>query len=396
MGSCSTPSEKCLLFSLTAALLALSLAANGQATKTAANFANLSTAAQKARDADHLDEAARLYRQALALKPDWAEGWWSLGTLDYDRDRYREAAESFRKLAGLQPNSGMAHVMLGLCQFELGQDDAALQALKEGSRLGLSPDPQLRTVVLFHEGVLLQRKGRFESAEETLGQLCRQSPYPPEVDPAMGAIALRVRNPQLPAEGTADHQVMQAAGKATCLGLQRKYEEAGREFNALLAAHPNYPGLHSAYGKVLLEANDTDAAVTQFQAELANYPKDANAMLRIASAKYRIDSAGGLPYAEQAVKLDPGLPLGHYLLGLLLLDTDDYQRAIPELEIARDAFPDQPKVYFALASAYSRAGRKEDADRARQKFLQLNQQQESNPSAAEATAPVSPTTNPPR
>jgi Flp pilus assembly protein TadD len=60
----------------------------------------------------------------------------------------------------------------------------------------------------------------------------------------------------------------------------------------------------------------------------------------------------------------------------LLLDTDDYTRAIPELEIAQRAFPNQPKVYFALASAYSRAGRKEDAARARQKVVELNKAQD--------------------
>jgi len=77
------------------------------------------------------------------------------------------------------------------------------------------------------------------------------------------------------------------------------------------------------------------------------------------------------------------------LLGLLLLDTDDYQRAIPELEIAQKAFSDQPKVYFALASAYSRAGRKEDAARARQKFVELNSQQESQPQTEDPALPGS-------
>src|SRR5271165_281939 len=349
-------------------------------------FAALAAKAQAARDADQLDQAAALYKKALALRPRWAEGWWSLGTSEYDLNSYKEAAEAFRKLVALQPKSGTALVMLGLCEFELGDDDAALNSLTEGRRLGVTSEPQLRTVMIYHEGILLQRKGRFEASEEILGQLCRQTSYPPEIDLPVGAIALRVRDRQLPAEGTVEYQVMQQTGKATCLGIQRKYEEGSQQFEALLTSHPTYPNLHYAYGKLLLDANDTDGAVKQFQAEIQNNPNDANSRLRIAAAKYHIDSAGGLPYAEEAVKLDTVQPLGHYLLGLLLLDTDDYLRAIPELEIAQKAFPDQPKVYFALASAYSRAGRKEDATRARQTFVRLNQEQDSQPRAADGSS----------
>jgi predicted Zn-dependent protease len=352
-----------------------SLPAVAQSPKATPNFAEVVAKANAARDADRIDEAARLYRQAVTIRPAWAEGWWSLGTLNYDRSDYKNAATAFERLVALQPKSGTARVMLGLCQFELGQDDAALESLNEGQRLGVTSEPQLRPVVMYQQGILLQRKGRFEAAEEVLGQLCRQTPYPPDVALAVGAILLRVRDRQLPAAGTVENTVIQQAGNATCLGIQRKYEEGGHAFEALIAAHPKYPNLHIAYGKLLLDANDTDGAVKQFQAEIQNNPNDANARLRIASAKYRIDSPGGLPYAEEAVKLEPDLPLGHYLLGLLLLDTDDFVRATPELEIAQKAFPDQPKVYFALASAYSRAGRLQDAAAARKTAAQMTQLQ---------------------
>jgi len=57
----------------------------------------------------------------------------------------------------------------------------------------------------------------------------------------------------------------------------------------------------------------------------------------------------------------------------LLLDTDDFQKAIPELEIARQAYPRDSRVYLALGTAYSRAGRKEDAAKARVEFQKLQQ-----------------------
>jgi tetratricopeptide (TPR) repeat protein len=60
---------------------------------------------------------------------------------------------------------------------------------------------------------------------------------------------------------------------------------------------------------------------------------------------------------------------GHYLLGLLYLDVDDYQKAIPQLEIAERAFPKDAKVYFAMKSAYRRL----DAEKAHAMFQKLSQ-----------------------
>ena len=66
--------------------------------------------------------------------------------------------------------------------------------------------------------------------------------------------------------------------------------------------------------------------------------------------------------------MQPELPLGHYLLGLLLLETGAYQRAIPELETARKAFPQETKIDISLANAYTQMGRTQDAARARAEF----------------------------
>jgi predicted Zn-dependent protease len=99
----------------------------------------------------------------------------------------------------------------------------------------------------------------------------------------------------------------------------------------------------------------------------------------MAATKLRLkDAAGGLPYAEEAVKLDPKVPLGHLLLGLLLIDVGQTLRAIDELETARRALPNEPQIYFALGRAYSRAGRKADAEKARATFTRLKNQTNSD------------------
>jgi predicted Zn-dependent protease len=363
-------------FLLTALLLdSLQL---GAQTRSSQDFATLSAKANAARDADRLNEAGTLYQQALALRPKWAEGWWSLGTTQYDTNSYAAAAKSFEKLLALQPKNGMAHAMLGLCQFEIGLGSSALQHLEAATNLGISPDPELRRVLLYHEAVLLQRGNKFERAQSLLQQLCLEGTTDPGIDGTLGMTLLRMTANTPPAAGTSDGSVVSGIGHAGCLVGQKKYEDAKAILNTLNTQHPQFPNIHYASGLLLLDTGDTDSAIQQFQAEIQNQPQDVLARLKIAAANYKVNSQAGIPYAEEAVKLNPKIPLGHYLLGLLLLDTGDYQRAIPELEMARDSYPNEAKLYFALGSAYALAGRKEDAAHARATFERLNREQQTS------------------
>ena len=129
-----------------------------------------------------------------------------------------------------------------------------------------------------------------------------------------------------------------------------------------------------AYGRFLLVNRDDEGAQTAFQRELQNWPKHALARCQLANIKLRNkDIEGGLPLAEEAVKIAPRLPLGHYVFGRLLLEAGQNDRAIVELEIASRMVPNEPKIYFALARAYTKAKRKPDADRARATFTRLSQ-----------------------
>jgi tetratricopeptide (TPR) repeat protein len=336
------------------------------------DFATLSAQAEQASQQNRLDDAVTLYRKALALRPSWPEGWWALGTLHYDRNAYKEAAAAFQRVVALQPKSGSPRVMLGLCQFELGEDDAALKNIQEGRSLGINPDPQFQRVMLYHQGILLLRKGRFESAGEVLSDLAKQGVKNDDADLALGMVVLRILPKDLPVADTPGREVVLRAGKAECLAAQKKFEDATQAYHALVNDFPDFPNVHYAFGRFLLETHEVDAAVAAFQQEIASSPQSVPARLQIAAARYRVDSAAGLPYAREAVKLQPHLPFGHYLLGLLLLDTGDFERAIAELETARKGLPSEAGVYFALGNAYARVGRKVEAAEARETFKRLD------------------------
>jgi len=351
---------------------------HAQSKTATSSFAALSKQAEAARDANRLDEAVALYKKALALNPKWAEGWFSLGTIEYDGNDYSAAARAFRQVLPLAPKEGTAHAFLGLCEYELGDYDNALKHIDEASALGIAKHPQFRQVVLYHEGLLNLRKSRFEAAREALGQICRENTGNPDALVAMGMVALRIPGSPTTAEATANADLIPRVGHAACLTAAQKYDDARPEFSALVSEHPDYPNIHYAYGRFLAEVNDVPAAVEQFQLEIKNNPNDITSRLEIAANEYKVDSAAGIPYAEEAVRLAPQVAFGHYLLGLLYLDTNSADKALPELQIAAKAFPKDAQIFFALGTAYSRTGNKEKAAEARATFEKLKKQPDAN------------------
>lgn len=357
-------------------LLLITALGRAQSIVSQTGFDTLAKRAAEASSRNHLDEAVSLYKSALALRPDWAEGWSSLGRIEYESRNYGAAKEAFGHLLQVSPNDGNASVLLSLCEFELRQDEKALQHLERGKQLGVS-DPNLRFAAAYHEGLLFLRVGSFKAAQVSLSSLCRAGMQSADVLENIGLAYLRISPKDLPPTGTPGSGIVQGVGHAACLAAQKQFDNAREEYRALEQEHPEYPYIHYAVGRFWVDMDDVPAAVAEFQQELKNQPNDINSRLEIAAAEYKLDSAAGLPYAEEAVKLNPLVPSAHYLLGLLYLDTDNYRKAIPELEIARRALPQDAKICFALGSAYARAGRKEDAARARAAFAELNKESES-------------------
>jgi tetratricopeptide (TPR) repeat protein len=336
------------------------------------SFATIAEQAKQASDANQLDKAIPLYREALAQRPTWTEGWWLLGTAHYDLGQYSECARALNRFVKFDPKNGTGHLMLGLCQFQLNQDALALKNIQAASDIGIINDPQLIKVMLYHKGLLLLRDGQFESALDTLGRLAKQGSRAEEFYQALGMTMLRMKPSEAPPPGSAEGQVVSSIGQAQALAAEKRFEEARQRYQQLVTQSPDFPNIHYAYGRFLLESRDVEDAIRQFEEEIKRDPNDVNARLQIAAVRYREDSAAGVPYAEQAVKLDPKLPLGHYLLGLLYLDAGRAAEAVPELETAKKFFANEARVYFALASAYSKVGRKKEAAEARATFTRLN------------------------
>jgi len=338
---------------------------------SAAKFDALAKAADEAREANRLEEASGLYIQGLSLKPSWKEGWWYVGAMFYERDRYAEARDAFIKFVAIDRKFGPALAMLGLCEFQLRQYEPALVHLRQGNLLGVGDNLELRLVTRYHEVILHNRFGNFELAYDVMTRLINEQPETPDLVFALGLTMLRMA--YLPPDVPADkREIVFKAGRAAYYLNTKRQREAAQEFKELAENNPDTPGVHYAYGVFLLR-DTPEAAIEEFRRELRIAPQHVAARLQIAFEMIKQDRhSEGLPYAEEAVKLAPDLFATHNALGRILLETGEVERAVKELETAVSLAPDSPEMYFALARAYSRAKRPKDAERARSEFTRLS------------------------
>lgn len=337
-------------------------------------FEQLAAEANAAREGERLEEALDKYRRALALRPQWAEGWWYFATLHYDRDNYAEAARGFREAARLQPKAGAAWAMLGICEFQLARYDEALTHIQQGRQVGISDNVELTRVMRYHEGVLSILKGEFERAQQTLGTLSYEGLKSEDLIISLGLAVLRIgMRPKEIDINYRDRDLIRRAGLAEHFAAQKNMSDAQREYDMLVRDYARVPNVQYAYGRYLLANRDEDGALAAFLKELENWPKHVLARCQIANIKLqRREIEEGLKYAEEAARQAPRLPLAHYLHGRLLLEAGQSERAVAALELAAKMVPNEPKTYFALARAYTRAKRKADADRARETFTRLS------------------------
>jgi tetratricopeptide (TPR) repeat protein len=363
------------------ALLAVPASAFVQASAPE-TFESAARRAQAAREAARDAEAIAAYQAALALRPDWDEGLWYLGTLLYQSGRREEADAVFARFLERKPRAGAGWVLRGFCAYESNDFKAAVERLHRGLGLGLGGNAELDSLARLRLALALVKTYQFEAAIQPLTVLARATPEKPEVVSAIGLALLRMA--MLPSEVPKERlDLVQKAGRAGALHLADRGVEAERAYAELVGTYPLEPWIHYAQG-VLLLRTDSERAVAAFKQELQVNPGNVLACLDIAFELLKLQrNEEARVVAERAVELSPTLFATHTALGRALVETGEVDRGIRELEQAVGLAPESPEVHFALARAYARAGREADAARERTEFSRLEQAR----TAAGGTAP---------
>jgi len=354
--------------------ICLAACAWAAAQQPAPSFERIQKQADAARAAKRVDEAIQLYKKGVALKPSWEEGWWALGTIYYELDRFDEGRTAFRRLTVIKPDLALPWAMLGLCEYETKHYEEALQHLRRGTDLGVDQDESISAVAHYHLALLLTRFTEYEAAMKVLSTFAQRNVNNPSYVEAMGIAALR--KPLLPMEvPPAEHQLVMDTGRVMYDAAALRTTEAAAEFKILVGKYPDTPNIHYLYGGFLL-FSDADGGLVELQKELEISPAHVPAMVTIANEYIqRKQFKDALPYAKKAVELDPQSFPAHTVYGRVLAEGDiNLQLGLTELEEARKLAPSSPQVRIALATAYTKAGRKEDAAREREAFSKLREQ----------------------
>lgn len=355
------------------------------AAQSSGDFSAIVQSANAARQAGNVDEAARDYSHALALRPGWAEGWWDLGTMQYEANQYADAVISLRKLTSLVPKMAAGWDFLGLSEFATKDYASALADLEKARALGGVDDPEIARVSTYHLALLMIRSGDFDHATALLHSTFGQAP-PPQVKTALGLALLRV--PLLPAEvDPSQDALIQATGDAASTA----------DLPALLTLvqqYPKVPWLHYAYGLALERAGETEAALEQQRLETTISPESPLPWIEVSSLTLRLKHPQqSLDAAKEAVSLDPQSAAARDVLAKALASTRNMQAAtlappaagIPQNQPYRDPHmialyaahsgtavaPEDSATWAAAMTAYS-SGDYRDAIAALKNWVEQN------------------------
>jgi tetratricopeptide (TPR) repeat protein len=339
-----------------------------QATPSA--FDHVVEAATAARERDDVPQAIGLYSRAVQLRPRWPDGWWFLGSLQYETEAYPAGRDALTHFLELVPDAAPAWALRGLCEFETGEYSQSLTDIQRGLSLGAGKQAHDETILRYHEALLLTRSGDFEQALQEYAPFTRSKVSNPELLVGIGLAGLRT--PLLPRDLKEDKRDLYlAAGSAAFLFMSGDEAAARQEFQNLFQRFPTASDAHYLYG-LLLFPTDPDQAIAEFRRELEIAPSNAAAQLMVAwDALMRNDFSTALAYSEKVMAEEPTLPSARLVLGRGLVETGDVKGGIDLLEKELRLEPDNFEIHLALARAYSKSGRKEDARRERLLCLQM-------------------------
>lgn len=334
------------------------------------DFRSLAAQATTARVENQSPQAIQLYKQALQLNPEWKEGWWYLGLLQYGKDSYSAAEEALTHYIALDRDAGPAFALRGLCEFETGDYGVSLQDIERGLSLGAGNQLRNEQILRYHEALLLARLGRFQDALRAYAWFANKGITSPELMEQIGLAGLRISE-MPPDAGEKQRSLFAAAGNAAYQYMAGHESEARALFRELFQQFPDAPNAHLLYGYLLFE-RDPEEALGEFKRELGVAPSNSGANIMLAWAYLmQNDPAAALPYAEKVQQDQATLPIAHLVLGRSLVGTGDVLNGIRHLEKAKQLDPGNLEVHIGLAEAYSKAGRKEDAWRERMESLRV-------------------------
>jgi putative PEP-CTERM system TPR-repeat lipoprotein len=252
--------------------------------------------------------------------------------------------------------------LLARAYLATGQDDRALGRLQRLADV-LPDDPGMR----FRLASAFIQAGGTDEAREQLRLVLDREPdnlaalrLLADLTFAAGdfeeAAALG-RRIQLADSGLPDGYIIEARAQlATGHG-----DRAMEQLRDRVAAHPDESATRGLLAQALLQAEDYEGAIAEYERLNAAQPENFAILNNLAWLYQRQGNPKALDYAERAFALQPDNPAVTDTLGWILVQEGTLERGVTLLQRAHQAVPDDPEIWYHFAYGLNAQGRHAEA-----------------------------------
>ena len=320
-----------------------------------------------------VQNAAQEYR--LQVGSFLAAAYNDVGVIHANQKDYGNAATYFQKAARWKPNLEGLNRNWGMASFRAKRYADAISPLSE--HLGGHPEDRTIRELL---GLSYFMADNFAKTTEVLAPLASDPPSDPGLLYAWG-VAL-VRSEQSAAAAKIFERMLQQNSDSAEIHLmlgqayakEGEYEPALKELTRALELQPSLAQAHYYSGLVRLHQGQQEQAAEQFRAELKLNPSDTMSKYHLAYVligQQQTNSA--IRLLAEVIREKPEDVNARFEMGRALLLQGDAKAAIQNLEAAVRLSPERDRTYAQLSMAYSRDGRREDAQRAMETYRNLRE-----------------------
>jgi tetratricopeptide (TPR) repeat protein len=295
-----------------------------------------------------------------------------LGIIRAQQKREAEAEALFRQAIAIQPNYAGAQAGLGLLYVQMGKDQLAIPPLQESLRLDPGrKDAQAALISIWRSQA--HSAAQHEDLEKSLALLIQArkvAPDDPDVQYELGMVALRMdlfpdaiwAFDQTLKLRPDDSRALYGLGRAN-LALA-KFDEAQRTFERYVQLRPADASGHYAVGVSLQALQRTAGARTEFERSIALQPQQTESYFQLGLMDL---DAGNLVAAEEE--------FGHVLtrapqhagaltgMGRVRFQDKKYSESATLLEKAVVSDSRLREAHYYLGLTDSRLGRKEESEK---------------------------------
>jgi len=290
--------------------------------------------------------------------------------------RLPEARAALQRWLDSGARAAAAHYWEARLLLAEGRPQECLDALQRALRLG-HPRDQVEQV----QGVVLALADRLAEAEPLLMRTMDSAPEPyPELAEALARLFIQTFRFGA-AGGVLDRWAEMAPAdpklhRWRAEVLSRTTEDPdvlSAAYRLALEHDPAYDQGRLALAELLRAQHRNDEAQAHYQTLLARDPQNVRALVGAGRNALELGDPGDAArHFEEALRIDPNDPVALRELGTLDLQRGRLGAAIERLEKATGLDRLDPAAVYALSLAYARAGRSEDARRAREDCDRLN------------------------